>query len=382
MKETRRLGLNWSLALGITVLTLTHMVGTCESALFAIEDARPNLASADTEVKVLQWWGGGPAYLLASARAVRINFRGVHTYSRSARIREIKGISGWRGSACNVSAWAMCASESGQVLPWANPRMPETQASVPVDWLRTECGNTQGKVLVSEGVYDITACDILDEGLDIVYSEGMLFHARTALPIWRYWVCVTLTIVLVRALSYNVRGLWSGDDKSKPTDTTKSRAITLGASIALVLLVLIDLDHVYITQADQVYFWSSVFYVGCYSVMHGAVTLQTGTANHHQPVFNVIVGALLVFAIRLYTSAETPYNLLLTGMLACRTWTKLLMTPQQRVEHSPSLLLDSLFVSLCVELGSNNSRKETMVAVIGVAFVAAQLLGGHTGQRF
>ena len=374
-------------AVSLVVTLLASHLWQIRAALFPIQDSRPNLASPGSSgdsLTVVEWWAGGPAYLLASSGAVRINFRGIHTYPPSAHMRlssdkTLMNITGWKGSTCNVSAWAMCSSESGGVLPQSVPRMPEAQGGIPDDWVHIDCSNTQGKVLVSQGIYDISACDIMDEGLDVVYSAGMLFHARTALPTWRYWVCVALSIALVRALSYNVQGLWTRTSKKTPNlgMNGHSKRLTLGLSLALVILVLIDLDRVFITKADQVYFWSSIFYVGCYTAIHASTFIlasEGGTTYHHQPVFNVIVAALQVFAMRLYTSAETPYNLLLTGMLACRAWTKLLMASQCRSEYSLSLLLDSLYLSLCIELGSSDSQRDSMVAVMGVAFVAAQLL--------
>lgn len=79
-----------------------------------------------------------------------------------------------------------------------------------------------------------------------------------------------------------------------------------------------------------------------------------------------------VLAVRLYTAAETPYNLLLLGMLACRTWTKLMSQQRHRI-HRLSLLIDSLFISLSIELAVHGGR-ELVAGVLGVAFVAAGLL--------
>ena len=38
------------------------------------------------------------------------------------------------------------------------------------------------------------------------------------------------------------------------------------------------------------------------------------------PVYNVLVASLQLVAGRFYSAAETPYNLVLIGILACRTW--------------------------------------------------------------
>ena len=304
---------------------------------------------------MLEWWAGGGAFTLASAGAVRINFRGIHVHPPSTRLRSLG--SGWTGVPCNASAGALCCSDVGCVLPWAAPRQPESRAAVGAGWDKLWCADAKGKVLVSLGVYDISACDIIDEGLDLLYAQGELYHRYTSMPLWRYWACVGLAIVLVRALSYNVQGLWS----PSAADATRPQWPALASALALLALLLpFDGDSVYVTCADQTFFWCSVAYVGYYLLAHGQ-----GPA----PVYNVIVAALQILATRLYTSAETPYNLLLLGMLACRVWTKAL-TPRL---HGWGLVIDSLYLSLCVELAHSGTR-EVMVGVIGVAFVAARQL--------
>ncbi len=45
--------------------------------------------------------------------------------------------------------------------------------------------------------------------------------------------------------------------------------------------------------------------------------------------------------------------------------------------HSLSLLLDSLFLSLCIELAFDGTR-ELLVAVLGVAYLGGQLLSKKT----
>jgi hypothetical protein len=79
------------------------------------------------------------------------------------------------------------------------------------------------------------------------------------------------------------------------------------SSLGVLALVLVDWDWVYITKADQVFFWSAVSYVGFYLLMHLAprvdAMLRKASSEHartkaqapyEQPVFNVIVGTLQV----------------------------------------------------------------------------------------
>ena len=281
---------------------------TAMGSLSPLQDSRPSLSTTMSDnSKVLEWWAGGPAFALASAGAVRLNFRGVHTYDASAKMRSMKGQ--WTTVPCNASAWALCKSEVGDVMPWSSPRTPESPRTVPGGWGGLQCKDGHSKTLVSLGVYDISACDIIDEGLDVVYSKGLLSHRSTSMPLWRYWVCVGLAIVLVRALSYNVQGLW--DRTSQQTSHPQWPGLV--SSLGVLALVLVDWDWVYITKADQVFFWSAVSYVGFYLLMHLAPRVDAmirkssndqGTKQDHartkaqapyeQPVFNVIVGTLQV----------------------------------------------------------------------------------------
>lgn len=358
--------MRWALAV------LAILAPHTESALYSLQDSdRPGLASGD---KRMAWWGGGPAYVLASAGAVRLNFRGLFTYPPGSKVRSLdsRGM-GWHGVQCNVSAWALCSSEVGHILPATKPRMPQTQESVSVDgWNDLGCSQSDGKVLVSTGVYDISACDVFDEGLDLLYSSGMIYHRHTSMPAWKYWALVAITIVLVRCLSYNVQSLWQphGD-----TAQVHSQWVPLAGSVVQLVLVLTDGDSIYVTKADQLFFWASVGYVGVYLSIHTALRVRSGiqsetNGQYEQPVFNVIVATLQLVAMRFYTAAETPYNTVLVAMLASRGWTKMLM---RQHSHGWSLVLDSLYLSLCIELAFDGSR-ELLVGVIGVAFMAGQLL--------
>ena len=346
------------------------LVGASDAALFSMQDAnRPGLSSNGGQ---LAWWDGGPAFALASSGAVRLNFRGLFVYPPSVVVRgELDAAPealGWHKVACNVSAWALCSSEVGHVLPASSPRMPERQETVLVDgWNDLACAQSSGKTLVSAGAYDISACDVFDEGLDLLYTPGYLYHRHTSMSPWEYWVYVVLAVVLVRCLSYNVQSLWLPEGSA----AIRKQWVPLVCSTALLVLVLVDGDSIYVTQGDVLFFWCTVAYVAVYLVMHLGTRAAQNT-GYEQPVFNVIVGTLQLVGMRFYTAAETPYNTVLVGMLASRGWTKMLL-PTLSENHGASLVFDSLYLSLCIELAFDGTR-EMLVGVLGVAFMAGQLL--------
>jgi hypothetical protein len=332
--------------LGLATLSTVLMA---RGELYSLKDApeaRPGLVSTE-EAQPLSWWDGGPAFALASAGAVRVNYRGVLVYPATARIRDVFGpssasIAGWHGRQCNASAWALCSSDVGDIFPSKAPRMPERHAAVKADgWNDLSCSQSKGKILTDKGVYDISACDVFDEGLDVLYSRGYVSHRHSAIPVWEYWTLVILAIILVRFFSYNVQSLWEAGGKP---ETVQGQLPPLIASFVLLVLVLIRGDSAYVTSADQLFFWSTTAYILIYLAMHlwarcwggkqdkeqgdGVEEEQEGgcdkaveeTRAYERPVYNIIVATLQLVATRFYNAAETPYNIVLLGMLACRGW--------------------------------------------------------------
>ena len=328
---------------GFLYVGLLLLTTACQATLYNLQDGvRPRLNSQD---KTLDWWDGGPALALASTSAVRLNFRALITYPPKARIRDLARMTGaWHGIPCNVSAWALCSSSAGQVMPGRAPEMPgrapEGGSVMQVDgWNDLSCTQSTGKLLVSKGVYDISACDILDAGLDVVYTLGTVFHRHSSLPLWKYWTLVVLSIALVRFLSHNIQTIW---DKLGHKQEVKDQVPALLCSFTLLVIVLVDGDSMYITTADQLFFWATAGYIVVYLVVHAwrynyyRVQMQDAlntenqeedrdrgegrNMNYERPVYNIIVATLQLVAMRFYTAAETPYNMVLLGMLAARGW--------------------------------------------------------------
>lgn len=270
----------------------------------------------DTDGKLLAWWEGGPAFSLASSSAVRVNFRGLYTYPPKAIVRDLPSL-GWHRVACNTSAWALCSSGVGQAFPFDNPRMPEKQELVVTDgWNDLGCANSKHKILVSVGVYDLSSCDVFGEGLDTVFASNQLYHRHNTMEVWQYWILVVLSIVLVRFFSYNIQHLWL-PPSSNPQDI-KPQWQALLCCCVIIVVVLTDGDPHFVTSADLVFFWSNIAYILFYLAIHGRHYFFK--KDEDIPVYNVLVSTLQLVASRFYAAAETPYNLVLIGILATRLW--------------------------------------------------------------
>jgi hypothetical protein len=218
--------------------------------------------------------------------------------------------------------------------------MPERHESVTADgWDDLGCSDSRGKLLTSLGIYDISACDVFDEGLDLLYTPGMVYHRHSSMPAWKYACLVILAIILVRFLSYNVQALWHPAEAQQ-----KEQVPAIVCCLLTLAIVLTDRDDLLVTSADQVFLWSTVAYIAVYLVMHIARIVgdeqnrkKTGGWDQDEqdrirsggqelepqaklPVYNVLVASLQLIATRFYSAAETPYNLVLITILACRGW--------------------------------------------------------------
>ena len=127
--------------------------------LYPVDQARPWVQS---EGAAVSWAAGGPAYLVASSRVVRVNFRGIYTRPPGARPRDLLEL-GWLGTPCNLSSWGLCRYAWGDAFPSGPPRVTDTPSGLPAAWAALGCANSNGKTVVSAPAYDLSACDVVDQ---------------------------------------------------------------------------------------------------------------------------------------------------------------------------------------------------------------------------
>jgi hypothetical protein len=233
-------------------------------------------------------------------------------------------------------------------------------------------------VLTHESVYDLSACDVLDEGADVLYSAGSLCYRQSGISPWVYWGLILGAILLVRGLARNVQA-------HRETSSMDSQRLPLAASAACILLVSHEGDGVYATEADYVFYVATMVYCLCYLgyhvffVVYGRALAQAQRAQQAQqapqaqqaqraqqaqqapqaqsapvaapdqpPIFNLAAGVLQLTVSRLYTGAEAPYNPIILLILATRAITKL---RQPSASHALTGLLDASYIALLCELG-------------------------------
>jgi len=357
-----------------TWLLLAAAALPARAAVLPLDDARPWLASSGARV---DWASGGGAFLLASSRAVRLNYRGVMTEPRRARLRDLPAL-GWAGAHCNLSARGLCASEMGVAFPTAPaaPRATDDARGLPPDWQGLACSGATGRVVTHSPVYELSACDLLDEGADVLYSAGVLYYRNSALSPWVYWALVVGAILLVRGLARNVQ---ASRGQADPDATQRG---PLAASLVCILLVSHEGGALYATEADYVFYAATMIYCLAYLGYHTlfwvrAHALGMALARDpppQPPVFNLAAGVLQLIVSRLYTGAESPYNPIILLILCTRALTKL---RRPSAGHALTALADACYVALACDLGFLPDPAYLVALVACAHLVAALYFGGH-----
>lgn len=331
------------------------LLGLARGAVLPLDDARPRLVSGGSDTG---WAGGGGAYLLASG-AVRVHARGILT--ERGVLRNL-ALLGWGWAGCNVSAFGLCATSFGTVFPASTPRAGATQ-TLPYGFSSLACARGAGRGLVDQPVYEVSACDVLDEGLDVVYSGQRVYARRNAIPPVAYWILVVGAVVLVRGLGHNVRA-------HRGLEPWRAQTPVLLASALIVLAVIREGDALYVTESDASLYLATVAYTLAYLAYHLYVELEARRTQspETQPVFNLAAGAVQLATMRLYANGETPYTPIVLLLIGARTLNK---THSPRKDLTP--LLDCMYLSLACRWGFLPDPTY-LVAVLAGASLLRQVL--------
>ena len=142
--------------------------------IYQIDDSRPFIASGGIPV---QWHTGAAAAKIISSGMLRIHPRGLYFKPRTWHIRDLKSVGGWSSSPCFQSAHGLCESQDGSVY---FPSMDPPFVNEKLVW---KCGSqvTSRVVTNQTGRYDASACDVLDGGVDYVFSDSVIYTSQTGL---------------------------------------------------------------------------------------------------------------------------------------------------------------------------------------------------------
>ncbi len=313
----------------------------CAAEVFDLDMSVPWLRSGGNAVGFDAGWD---AFVVSDSSCVRVNARGVQAKPSHWSPRPLGG--GWASRECVPGAGGgLCDIRGGGVAFPGPGRAPLYNATA--GWGGLRCSRAaDGRVMDPEYAYDVSACDVLDGGGDVVLCGRTLSFARTALPDWSYWALCFIAIFAVRSLSYLVvhRVTRAGGD------TTWSDALTVVACLLVLPLALApDGDAWFVTHEEALYFAVLCAYVGLYALLFAVYALSGG--GDDPPIYNLIAASLQMIASRLYLSAETPYNPVIIWAVATRGLIKLRSQHKRGLLVDVSALADSLLLSLLCVLG-------------------------------
>ena len=301
---------------------------------------------------------------------------------------------GWKAKQCEPTSGSLCAHGNWTVFP-VEPSVPSYNPMYTLngeDWIGCTREN-DGRVLEAGlNTYDMSSCDVLDGGWDVLLVDHTLAFKNTAVDTWIYWTLCLLVIYIVRSLSYLVvlrlhpaedqkacgargkamnavkmKGAWGGV-AAVDVWTRSTNARTAGACLLTwVLCVLPVWNTVYVTVEEQLFFFGVSMYVLFYAIMW-----YMSTHTEDPPLYNMVVATVLLAVTRLYTGAETPYTPVLMWAVGTRTLMKLRNTYWSRIVAT-TVMLDSFLLSLLAVLGFEYSHLY-LILIGALALIASDVL--------
>jgi hypothetical protein len=313
-----------------------------QAAIFSLDDNIPSLTSEDQSLRFSE---GGPGFLLASNQFVRINYRGLQAIPNIQLVSNIAA-KGWVAISCVRSSHALCTSNNGDYFPVGISRIGNIKNSQ--DNIHPQCTSSKGKIQVASTnnsvVYDISACDILEEGLDIVYYQGTVYSKNTSMSFFVYSVLVLFCVFFVRSISLNIMNKFD-------SAVQVSQYQTVLVVVLLVALMLYEGDSNYVTMYDHHFFWMTMMYLLVslsYRLWYMYIWWSRNYKYTEPRIFNLSAVCVQLIVTRLYGSVETPYAMAVIGVLATRVFEK---------EHNPTLLhvvtglIDCMYMSVLITMG-------------------------------
>lgn len=351
---------------------VTFMLTYCFSVIFPLfvsidatitplDNSVPYLVSGG---RALVWSAGVDALSVAGSSFVRVNERGIVTQPSHWSVRDLRE-NGWRVRRCLPGGGSLCEmSNVSRVFP-TDPNKPRFSASHTLPPLRCTRDRAQ-RILDHNWGYDISACDVLDGGGDVVFFGHSVAFMDTEITQVKYWLLCVLAIFIVRSFSYKVKTRLEYLT-SPNTLGFSSDQWTIGAcALSIILAITPNFTSELVTEED--------FICCCFLVFYSFLYIMVWVFNRHDPhapIYNLIAVTLQVTASRLYKGIETPYGGVLLYVLMTRMFMKLI--GGWKLPHAITVACDSILVSLLAVFGTPFDGIYVVIIAIA-AFGTADLL--------
>jgi hypothetical protein len=347
------------------LLCLLSFLMCASGAVFDLENSAPYLRVGQSHVRFSSGWD---AFVVADGSCTRVNSRGVYSKPSHWAPRDLgqpwvslECVPGLRG--------ALCELRGGLAFPEPDvqPRYHAERAPAGLGCSRSE----DGRVLDAGYGYDVTACDVLDQGGDVVYCGRTLSAASTDLHHAVYWVLSFVAVFVVRSLSYLVL-----NSVGRPSSQPPSTLWTVLACLLVLPLVLVPHgDTLFVTVEEALFFGAVCGYLCLYAALYFVCTylLSDEAAPVNPPIYNMIAAALQLIACRLYLSAETPYNPVIVWGVGARALVKMRTAEAWGWVNGVTTLADALVLSLMCAIGLGVDRYY-LVAIFTLSMAAADAM--------
>lgn len=324
-----------------------------------LDNSVPFLVSSGRPVV---WSAGVDAVSVAGSSFVRVNERGIVTQPSHWSVRDLRE-NGWHVRQCLPGGGSLCEmSNVSRVFPTA-PNKPRFSASHTLRPLRCTRDNAQ-RVLDHNWGYDISACDVLDGGGDVVFFQHSVAFKDTEITQVKYWLLCVLAIFIVRSFSYKVKTRF---EHTTNTLGFSSDQWTIAAcALSIILAITPNFTSELVTDED--------FICCCFLVFYSFLYIMVWVFNRHDPhapIYNLIAATLQITASRLYKSIETPYGGVLLYVLMTRMFMKL--RGGWKLPHAITVASDSMLLSLLSVFATPFTGIYVIIIAI-VAFATADVL--------
>lgn len=365
---------------------LLFLVFLCRFAVthakvFPLDSSTPYVRSNGIAVR---WSEGWDALTVSSSLCVRLNERGIYSIPAHWSMRDLEMIPGWKTFTCLPKKGSLCGMPQQRSALFPYERQPRYNGSASILPSTPGCTRTErndGRVLTPSymATYDLSSCDIFDQGGDLVLCQRTAAFRSTSLSVYVYWILCLTSVYIIRSFSYLVAQRLETTTQSRDISSSfylwylDQDTLTVWACVLSVFLVLIpDGDSLYVTLEEQIFLVCMCVYVVMYLFVF---FLAGGNKLVDPPIYNLIAATLQLIAARLYTGVQTPYNPVLIWAISARSFVKFTRKKTQcevSVCEQVTLFADSMLLSLLCVLSFNDAPCY-LVSIMTTAFVAADL---------
>jgi hypothetical protein len=332
--------------------------------VFDLENSSPWLTVGRSRVTFSSGWD---AFVVADSSCVRINSRGVYAKPSHWKVRRLPAWA-WSSVRCSPSGrGGLCDTGLGVAFPETRPLYNASGA-----WGGMQCTRKEdGRVLDSEYGYDVSACDVLDGGGDVVLCGRTLSYAKTGLVEPVYWVLCLISVFVVRSLSYLVVNKITACSEGSIEVTWVDWATIVACLAVLPLSLIPSGDSGFVTVEETLFYDFVCFYCGLYVILFMLHALACSLND--PPIYNLIAATLQLVACRLYLSAETPYNPVIIWAVSTRAMAKLRSRYWGGIIIGLSTLADAIILALMCMIAFSHNRFY-IVAIMALSMATSDTL--------